>query len=225
MKCRVCGADFDGRVCPFCRTSVDEIQEYINYRAGRRRFEEKKMPDGRLIAVIAVCLAVIIAVSAVVIKFGKNRGDEPKAEEVIAVSVESTTKKVKTTKVKTTKAKKKKKSSKKDETTTTAKTTTRAAPAITVPEKTRKSDGVTPEFKATMDSYEDFFDEYVIFMKKYEAAGKPVALIADYSNYMKKYVETMEKITKIDLDNLCSADYRYYVDTTSEISLKLAEVE
>ena len=32
-------------------------------------------------------------------------------------------------------------------------------------------DGISPEFKAAMDSYEEFFDEYVAFMEKYSKSS------------------------------------------------------
>ena len=41
------------------------------------------------------------------------------------------------------------------------------------------------EFKAAMDSYEAFIDEYVAFMKKYEKSdGTDPQMIADYGKYI-----------------------------------------
>ena len=39
-----------------------------------------------------------------------------------------------------------------------------------VTDNTTAMEGINPEFKAAIDSYEKFFDEYVSFMKAYEEA-------------------------------------------------------
>ena len=51
-------------------------------------------------------------------------------------------------------------------------------------------DGMRPEFKQAMDSYEEFMNEYCEFMKKYdESDGTDVGLLADYTSYMSKYAD------------------------------------
>ena len=51
-------------------------------------------------------------------------------------------------------------------------------------------DGMRPEFKKAMDSYEEFMTEYCEFMKKYgESDGTDLGLVADYADYMSKYAE------------------------------------
>ena len=85
-------------------------------------------------------------------------------------------------------------------------------------------EGVTPEFKELMDSYEKFFDEYVDFMKKYSDSDDTLGMMEEYTEYMKTYAETMEKLGKIDTDKLSAADYAYYVEVTARIQKKLLEV-
>lgn len=60
---------------------------------------------------------------------------------------------------------------------------------------------IRPEFKEAVDSYEDFFDEYVAFMEKYSESDDTASMLADYSSYMTQYAETMEKMESIDEDD------------------------
>lgn len=85
------------------------------------------------------------------------------------------------------------------------------------------SSGVTPKFKKTMDSYEDFFDDYIAFMKKYEDSDDTSAMLSDYSSYMSKYTSMMEKLDSIDEDELSDADAAYYVKVQSRINEKLTD--
>lgn len=83
---------------------------------------------------------------------------------------------------------------------------------------------VDPDFKATMDSYEAFFDEYVEFMKKYEKSDDTSGMMADYADYMMKYSDFMAKMDEIDEDSLSSADLLYYNEVNARILKKLSEV-
>ena len=83
---------------------------------------------------------------------------------------------------------------------------------------------VTPEFKEAMDSYEEFFDEYVKFMKEYSESDDAAGMLMDYSDYMIKYADMMDKIDKIDTEELSPADYAYYIEVTARIQKKLLEI-
>ena len=83
---------------------------------------------------------------------------------------------------------------------------------------------VSPDFKATMDSYEAFFDEYVEFMNAYQADPTSTDLIAKSANMMTQYADTMSAMNSIDQDGLSSADYAYYAEVTARIVGKLASV-
>ena len=83
---------------------------------------------------------------------------------------------------------------------------------------------VTPEFKAAMDSYEEFFDEYVEFMKKYQESDDPVSMMSDFADYMTRYSEFMTKLDEIDEDSLSDADLIYYTEVSARILKKLSEV-
>lgn len=86
------------------------------------------------------------------------------------------------------------------------------------------SSEVDPEFKAAMDSYEAFFNEYCEFMKSYNESSDPVSLAGDYADYMKQYADTMEKISQIDENTLSQADALYYTEVVERITQKVAEV-
>ncbi len=98
------------------------------------------------------------------------------------------------------------------------------APTAAPTEAPKNNNSVNPEFKATMDSYEKFFDEYVAFMKKYKSSNNPLSMMADYTKMMSKYTETYSKMSSIDENSLSSADYAYYMEVQSRITAKLAEV-
>lgn len=84
--------------------------------------------------------------------------------------------------------------------------------------------GVAPAFKATMDAYESFFDEYVDFMLRYEEGGSSVQMLVDYSSMMARYAETMQSLDEIDSDSLSAADAAYYAEVMARITARLAEL-
>jgi hypothetical protein len=77
-----------------------------------------------------------------------------------------------------------------------------------------------------MDSYEEFFDKYVAFIKKYKEAdaNDALAMLSDYTEMLTKYAEMTEAMDDIDTDSLSTADYAYYIEVTARISTKLLEV-
>ena len=75
-----------------------------------------------------------------------------------------------------------------------------------------------------MDSYEEFFNEYCEFMKKYTNSDDAASMLADYTDYMTKYTETMEKMDTINQDELSTAEVAYYTEVSARISQKLLEV-
>lgn len=90
-------------------------------------------------------------------------------------------------------------------------------------DNTELIDGMRPEFKAALDSYEAFFDEYCEFMKKYAANPNDLELISEYSNYMSLYADTMSKMSALDDGNMNDAETRYYIEVTTRVSQKLLE--
>lgn len=99
-----------------------------------------------------------------------------------------------------------------------------------VPEETPNTDvqlvdGMRPEFKETMDSYEAFMNEYCDFMKKYaESDGTDIGLLADYTDYMSKYADVVEDFETWDSEEMNTAETAYYLDIQTRIYKKLLEV-
>ena len=85
--------------------------------------------------------------------------------------------------------------------------------------------GIRPEFKATMDSYEAFFDEYTDFMNRYATAdyADMLAMMTDYTNYLTKYTEAMQKLNEIDENELSNEELAYYLEVTARINSKLMQ--
>ncbi len=74
-------------------------------------------------------------------------------------------------------------------------------------------DVVTPEFKTAMDSYKVFFEEYVEFMKVYSTSENPMELLGQYTEFMLKYTDALDKLDSIDEETLSPADDAYYLET------------
>ena len=92
-------------------------------------------------------------------------------------------------------------------------------------EETDLIDGMRPEFKEAMDSYEAFFDEYVAFMEKYAASdGSDLTLLTDYADYMSKYADMMADLEAWDSADMNTAETAYYIEVQSRISQKLLKV-
>ena len=83
---------------------------------------------------------------------------------------------------------------------------------------------VSADFKASMDSYEQFFDQYVEFMQKYKDSGDSVSMLADYAKMMQQYSDTMNKLNAVDQNSLNAADEAYYIEVMGRITQKLASV-
>lgn len=121
--------------------------------------------------------------------------------------------------------------------TTTAATTkeTTVVETITEPEETdeevdedeeteeAESDGVTPELKAYLDSYEAFMDEYIDFLVKYTENPDDFTLIAEYAQMQIKYADFAKAIEEYDQDEMSDADLAYYIEVTSRVSQKMLD--
>jgi len=80
------------------------------------------------------------------------------------------------------------------------------------------------DFKAAMDTYEKFFDEYVAIMKKYKANPTDMSILSDYAKYMGQYADMMQKLEKWENEDLNAAETAYYIDVQTRITQKLLEV-
>ena len=83
-------------------------------------------------------------------------------------------------------------------------------------EESSESEEVSSSFKETMDKYVDF-------MKSYDA--NDVTMLSEYTELLSQYNTYMDKVSKIDEDELSSADLAYYLDVTNRVNKKLLEVQ
>ncbi len=87
-------------------------------------------------------------------------------------------------------------------------------------------DGMHPEFKEAMDSYEEFMDEYCEFMEKYkDSDGTDVGMLADYTEYLSKYTEFVDSFDDWDEDEMNDTELAYYLDVQNRVNKKLLEVD
>lgn len=87
--------------------------------------------------------------------------------------------------------------------------------------KISDKDQVSDEFKALMDSYEEFFDEYAEFMKNYSSSDNPFSMLSDYMNFLNKYSEVSKALDSINENELSEADALYYAEVTARIYKKI----
>lgn len=98
-------------------------------------------------------------------------------------------------------------------------------PASNEPEANSNPDGLDPDFKVAMDSYEEFMDEYCAFMKKYsESDGTDLSLLADYAKYMEEYADFVSDFDKWEAEDMTTAETAYYIEVQTRVNQKLLEV-
>lgn len=83
---------------------------------------------------------------------------------------------------------------------------------------------IRSDFKAAMDSYEKFFDEYVAIMKKYADNPSDASILSDYTKYMGKYTQMMSDLDKWESEDMTDAELAYYLEVQARITKKLLEV-
>ena len=111
---------------------------------------------------------------------------------------------------------------------TTAPTTEHSNPQATEKEPEKESTakgGLGSDFKAAMDDYEDFIDEYVRFMKKYNDNPSNLGLLADYAKYMSKYAELVMDFEKWGDTEMTTEETAYYIEVQTRVSKKLLELD
>lgn len=80
-------------------------------------------------------------------------------------------------------------------------------------------------FRKAMDDYESFMNRYVDFMKKYKNSSDVTSMLAEYSTMMQDYAKFADSIKGYNQDNLSASDWAYYLEVTTRVTKKLAEVQ
>ena len=105
-------------------------------------------------------------------------------------------------------------------------TTSSTEAPVETPEQPEESspsnlvDGMRPEFKEAMDSYEAFFDEYCDFMEAYNTSGNTAGMLDEYAKFLSQYTDTMEKFDAWEED-LNDTELTYYIQVQNRINQKL----
>lgn len=90
-------------------------------------------------------------------------------------------------------------------------------------EDENNEDGIRPEFKEAMDSYEAFYDEYCEFMEKYKENPSDLNLLAEYAEMMEKLEDMNKKFEAWGDDDLSDAELKYYLEVNDRIAQKLID--
>lgn len=85
-------------------------------------------------------------------------------------------------------------------------------------------DGMRPEFKEAMDSYEAFYDEYCNVLKKYAKNPSDMQLLADYTKMLTKAAEMSEKFDAWEENEMNDTELKYYLGVVNRVTQKLVEV-
>lgn len=104
----------------------------------------------------------------------------------------------------------------------TSKPETTDAPETSKPAEADAS-GLRSDFKEAMDNYESFMNDYVDFMKKYQANPTDLSLITDYATYINKYNELSQSFEKWDSSDMNDAEKAYYIEVQTRVNNKLLE--
>lgn len=84
--------------------------------------------------------------------------------------------------------------------------------------------GLRPEFKAAMDSYEAFYNEYCDFMKAYMANPADLGLLTKYADFASKTAEMDETFANWNENEMNNEELQYYLEVNNRVAQKLLEV-
>ena len=86
---------------------------------------------------------------------------------------------------------------------------------------TAAANGISPDFKAAMDSYEAYFDEYVEVMQQMKTNPSNLALLGKYAEFMSSYADTMDKFDALESQDMTNEEAAYYAEVSARITQKL----
>lgn len=81
---------------------------------------------------------------------------------------------------------------------------------------------ISPEFKEMMDSYEQFFDEYIAFVENYNSEETGVLALVNYADMLAEYAQMIESMEEMDESDMTETELGYYLEVTGRIYQKLA---
>ena len=84
-------------------------------------------------------------------------------------------------------------------------------------------DGMRPEFKEAMDSYEAFYEAYCDVMKKYSNNPTDLSILKEYTKLMEQSVEMSEKFEAWNEDEMNAAELKYYLEVSGRVTQMMLE--
>lgn len=85
-------------------------------------------------------------------------------------------------------------------------------------------DGLRPEFKDAMDSYEAFYNEYCEVLKKYMANPSDLSILGKYMDLMGKLSDMDAKFEAWESEDLNAEELKYYMDVNNRVMKKLLDI-
>lgn len=83
---------------------------------------------------------------------------------------------------------------------------------------------VNSDYRAMVDEWEAFMNEYCDFMETYNSdSNNVVSMALDYADMMSQYGEWAEKMSAVDDSTLTPEDVQYYVDAQTRINARMLE--
>jgi len=67
-------------------------------------------------------------------------------------------------------------------------------------------------------------DEYVAFMIKYKGSTDQLGMLTEYSSYLVKYADAMEKLDELDDEEWSTAETLYFTEVMTRVNEKLATI-
>lgn len=85
------------------------------------------------------------------------------------------------------------------------------------------SNGLRPEFKEAMDSYEAFYDEYCDFMIEYKDNPTDLKLLPEYTDMLIEASKMEEAFEVWEDEEMSNEELTYYLEVTNRITEKLLD--
>lgn len=92
------------------------------------------------------------------------------------------------------------------------------------PAEPEKTEGIRPEIKEALDSYEEFFEAYCEIIEKYQEDPSDLSVAKDYLTFTAQYADTLSEFEDFDDQDLNDEELKYYAEVNTRITKMLAEV-
>lgn len=81
------------------------------------------------------------------------------------------------------------------------------------------------DYRAMVDEWEAFMNEYCDFMETYNSdSNNVVSMALDYTDMMAQYSEWADKMSAVDDSTLTPEDVQYYIDAQTRVNARLLEI-